>query len=223
MAIGFVLKSHAMSPIRPQIRALDLSGITKVTMLGLGDPDILPLWFGETDLVTPKFIRDAATAALEDGKTFYTFARGIPPVARSDAALSQAHRRAPISKLERITIPGAAMLAVVTRPAKRGRDRRQYRGGVADLAQHFPGRQDRRRRRRGWCGWTRIGAAGRWHLDLQKLFDACDARTKAMFICSPGNPTGWMATAEEQKEILDFARATRHRHHQRRSLWHADL
>src|SRR6185503_13065267 len=47
---------------------------------------------------------------------------------------------------------------------------------------------------------------GRWHLDLDKLFDACDHRTKAMFLASPGNPTGWMLTAAEQKVILDFCR-----------------
>jgi aspartate/methionine/tyrosine aminotransferase len=48
---------------------------------------------------------------------------------------------------------------------------------------------------------------GRWHLDLNRLFDACDGRTKAMFLASPGNPTGWMLTADEQKTILDFCRA----------------
>ena len=61
--------------------------------LGLGNPDVLPLWFGETDLVTPKFIRDAATAALEDGKTFYTIARGILPLREAMAAFPQAHHR----------------------------------------------------------------------------------------------------------------------------------
>ena len=71
------------SPIRPAIRALEPSGITKVTALGLGNPDILPLWFGETDLITPPFIRDAAIKALEDGRTFYTDARGIPPLRAS--------------------------------------------------------------------------------------------------------------------------------------------
>ena len=50
-------------------------------------------------------------------------------------------------------------------------------------------------------------SAGRWRLDLQKLFDACDERTKAFFIASPGNPTGWMLTRDEQKQILEFARA----------------
>ena len=50
------------TPYPARIRALELSGITKVAAMGLGNPDILPLWFGESDLVTPKFIRDAATA-----------------------------------------------------------------------------------------------------------------------------------------------------------------
>ena len=43
-------------------------------------------------------------------------------------------------------------------------------------------------------------------LDLENLFAACDGRTKAIFIASPGNPTGWMMTAEEQKRLLAFAR-----------------
>ena len=68
----------AKDAIRPQIRALDLSGITKVVMLGLGNADILPLWFGESDLVTPDFVRDAAAQGLAAGETFYTWQRGTP-------------------------------------------------------------------------------------------------------------------------------------------------
>ena len=51
--------------------------------------------------------------------------------------------------------------------------------------------------------------AGRWHLDLDKLFDACDARTKAIFIASPGNPTGWMADAATNKRRFWISRAQR--------------
>ena len=32
---------------------------------------------------------------------------------------------------------------------------------------------------------------GSWKLDLQKVFDAVDDRTRAIFVNSPGNPTGW--------------------------------
>ncbi|MBW8708069.1 MAG: pyridoxal phosphate-dependent aminotransferase [Alphaproteobacteria bacterium] len=192
------------SPIRLVIAALEPSGITKVTALGLGHPDILPLWFGETDLVTPPFIRQAATQALEDGRTFYTNARGILPLRE---AIRDFHKRtlgADIA-VERITIPGAAMLAVVTAlqmVCESG-------DNVVIISPIWPnifqaakvvGAEPRLvRLDEDW-------SAGRWRLDLDKLFDACDARTKAMFIASPGNPTGWMLTAEEQKTILDFTR-----------------
>src|SRR5476651_621365 len=101
-----------MSPIRPQIQALDLSGITKVSLMGLGNSEILPLWFGESDLVTPKFIRDAAIAALENGKTFYTFARGVPALREAIAGFHNrilSVARGTEVAVERITVPGAAM------------------------------------------------------------------------------------------------------------------
>ncbi|HEY0265662.1 MAG TPA: pyridoxal phosphate-dependent aminotransferase [Rhizomicrobium sp.] len=193
------------SPIRPAIRTLEPSGITKVTALGLGQPDILPLWFGETDLATPPFIARAAIDALQDGKTFYTNARGILPLRE---AIRDFHKRTSGADIgiERITIPGAAMLAVVTAlqmVCETG-------DNIVIVSPIWPnifqaakvvGAEPRLVRLDE--DWDK----GRWHLDLDKLFDACDARTKAMFIASPGNPTGWMLTAQEQKTILDFCRA----------------
>ena len=192
-------------PIRPAIRDLEPSGITKVTALGLGNPDVLPLWFGETDLVTPPFIREAAIQALEDGRTFYTNARGILPLRE---AIRDFHRRTVGAEigLERITVPGGAMLAVVTAlqmVCEAG-------DNVVIVSPIWPnifqasrvvGAEPRLVRLDE--DWT----AGRWHLDLDKLFDACDDRTKAMFLASPGNPTGWTLGCAEQKSILEFCRA----------------
>ena len=48
------------------------------------------------------------------------------------------------------------------------------------------------------------GNAG-WRLDLDRLFDACDRRTRVIFLNSPNNPTGWMMSAEEQAAVLAFA------------------
>ena len=45
-----------------------------------------------------------------------------------------------------------------------------------------------------------------WHLDLQRLFDACDGRTRAIYYASPGNPTGWMLEDAQQRELLAWAR-----------------
>jgi aspartate aminotransferase len=46
-----------------------------------------------------------------------------------------------------------------------------------------------------------------WRLDLERLFAACDRRTRVIFLNSPNNPTGWMMSAEEQAAVLEFARA----------------
>jgi len=195
----------AKDPIRPEIRALDLTGITKVSMLGLDKGQVLPLWFGETDLLTPAFIRDAATAALEGGKTFYTFAQGIAPL-RQGIAEFVGRTTATEIEVGRVTVPGAAMLGVVSalQSVIESGDNIVIVSPIwpnifqaAKIAGAIP------RLVRLEEDWN----SGRWHLDLQKLVDACDGRTKALFICSPGNPTGWMASAEEQKQILDFARA----------------
>jgi aspartate/methionine/tyrosine aminotransferase len=55
-----------------------------------------------------------------------------------------------------------------------------------------------------------IGNAG-WTLDLDRLFDAANQRTKAIFLNSPSNPTGWTARHDELQAILEFAR--------QRGLW----
>jgi len=56
------------------------------------------------------------------------------------------------------------------------------------MAEHFSG-----------CGnYRRAG---------EKLFATCDARTKAIFVASPGNPTGWILSPDEQRSVLEFCRA----------------
>jgi aspartate/methionine/tyrosine aminotransferase len=47
-----------------------------------------------------------------------------------------------------------------------------------------------------------------WRLDLDRLFAACDARTRAIFLSTPSNPTGWTASREEMAALLDFSRRT---------------
>jgi aspartate aminotransferase len=191
--------------IRPIIRDLKPSGITQVTALGLGNPDVLPLWFGETDLVTPPFIRQAAARALEDGRTFYTNARGILPLRE---AIRDFHKRTSGADIavERITVPGAAMLAVVTAlqmVCESG-------DNVVIVSPIWPNIFQATKVIGAEARLVRLDEdwnAGRWRLDLDKLFDACNERTKAMFLASPGNPTGWMLTADEQKTILEFCRA----------------
>ena len=100
-----------MTAIRPAILDLERNGIGEVAFLGLGRTDIIPLWFGEGDVVTPDFIRDAAKRALDQGKTFYTFTRGLTDLRQAIAkwASNQSGREIDV---DRVTVPGAAMMGV---------------------------------------------------------------------------------------------------------------
>ena len=100
-----------MTAIRPAILGLERNGIGDVSHWGIGRKDIIPLWFGEGDVVTPDFIREAAKRALDEGKTFYTFTRGLTELRQAIAvwASRQAGREIEIG---RVTVPGAAMMGV---------------------------------------------------------------------------------------------------------------
>ena len=53
--------------VRDAIRELPASRIAEISALGMGDPAVIALWYGEGDLATPDFIGAAATAALRAG------------------------------------------------------------------------------------------------------------------------------------------------------------
>lgn len=193
-----------MTAIRSNILGLQRNGIGEVSFLGLGRKDIIPLWFGEGDVVTPPFIRDAAKRALDEGKTFYTFTRGIGELREAIAKWSSRQSGREID-IDRVTVPGAAMMGVqialqcVCEPGD----------NVLIISPMWPnifqavlgsGAVPRFVRLEG-------GSNGEpWTLDLQRLFDSADARTKAIFFASPSNPTGWIMSEREQRAILEFTR-----------------
>ncbi len=194
------------SPIRPIVRHFFPNGIADVAKHALGAPDMIPLWFGETDLVTPAFIRGAAKQALDDGKTFYTFARGIVPLRE---AIRDFHRRVlnVDIAIERITVPGAAMMAVtcaLQSVVNTG-------DNVVCVSPVWPNIFQSAQICGAEIRFHRLDEDWRsdkphWRLDMDKLFAACDARTKAIFVASPGNPTGWIMQPSEQLALLEFTR-----------------
>jgi aspartate/methionine/tyrosine aminotransferase len=64
--------------IRHSIETLEGSLIREVAESNIGRDDVIALWFGEPNVATPDFIKQAATAALDDDHVFYAQNRGIP-------------------------------------------------------------------------------------------------------------------------------------------------
>ncbi len=188
--------------LREEIEALQQNGITGVALKRIGDPSVIPLWFGEGDEVTPAFIRDAAKQALDDGYTFYGHTRGRPELR---AAIQAYYARLYGIELdvERITVPGSSMLAITMATQM------TLTTGLHALlvSPHWPNIDrafavtgasfDVVRQR-----WTTAG----WRLDLDDIRAAVRPNTRALFLNSPCNPTGWVMQAEEQRELLAFCR-----------------
>jgi aspartate aminotransferase len=194
--------------MRNAIRDLPGSRIAEISALGMGDPAVLPLWYGEGDLPTPDFIGAAATAALQAGHTFYTYKAGLPELRSTIASyLTELHARP--TAAERIIVSSSAMTALML-VAQALVDAGDNLVIVAPV-------------------WPNIAAAvsimggeprlvgldptpgGGWRLEVERLFAACDPGTRAIFINSPSNPTGWVISADEIAALLAFAR--------RRGLW----
>ncbi|MCW5752327.1 MAG: pyridoxal phosphate-dependent aminotransferase [Alphaproteobacteria bacterium] len=197
------MRSQHPAPIRAAIASLPGSKIREVSLAGANLPDIVPLWFGEGDEPTPAFIREAAKAALDRGETFYAPNAGVPALRQAIAAyLGRLYKRD--FALERITVTGSGMNAIMLAM--------QMLVGEGDNAvivePMWPNARESVRI---------MGAEPRacvldpgndgWRLDSDRLASLCDARTRVIFVNSPGNPTGWMMSTEEQRALLAFARA----------------
>src|SRR5438067_13724461 len=98
--------------VRDAIRDLPASRIGEISALGMGEPAVIPLWYGEGDLPTPDFIGAAATAALAAGQTFYTYKPGLPEL-RSAIADYLTGLYAQPTGAERIVVSSSGMTALM--------------------------------------------------------------------------------------------------------------
>ena len=187
---------------RPQINDLEETGIMKIFLHGVGRKDVIPFWAGEGDVATPDFICDAVNRSLAAGETMYSHSRGIPEMREALAAYMTRTFGVPVGE-ERISLTTSGMVAIVVAV--------QMAAGPGDevvvLGPVWPniysvvevaGASVRH------AGLTQD--ADGWRLDLDHLFAQVTARTTAIFVNSPGNPTGWVITPEQQRRLLAFAR-----------------
>jgi aspartate aminotransferase len=205
-ATNFMTKSdNHPGPVRDAILNLQASKIRAISREGMTRDDIVPLWFGEPNFPTPKFICDAAAEALASGHTFYTENRGIPPL-RSTLSNYMSNLYGVDVGEDWITTTVAAMngimlvMEAIVDPGD----------NVVIVEPLWPNCRETVAIMGGEPRAVELDEeGGKWHLDLEKLFSACDERTRAIFINSPGNPTGWVMSAEQQQAVLDFCREKR--------------
>ncbi|MBU0584954.1 MAG: pyridoxal phosphate-dependent aminotransferase [Alphaproteobacteria bacterium] len=194
----------AFDGIRAQIRDLHTESIADLAIRARELGDVIPLWYGEGDMVTPPFIREAAKAALDEGQTFYIpNMHGYGPLNEALAGYqTRLHGRdIPVSRTT--VTPGGmqALFMALELLVDTGTN-------VVYVAPQWPNIHNAIHLVGGEPRPFSLDFDGDWKLDLDGLFAACDARTRAIFLSTPSNPTGWTASREEMLALLEFSRRT---------------
>jgi hypothetical protein len=190
------------------LAAVTPSRIREIADMAFSMDGVLKLHFGESNVQTPGFIKEAAIRALDEGCTFYTENAGRLSLRQAIAEnyqQLQGVRLDPRSEIL-ITASGVQALNVSIRCVLDPGDEAivltpnwpnataivHLHGG---LAKEVP---------LAWDG-------GRHTVDWNAVEAALSARTRLMIYSSPSNPLGWVARLEEQQALLEFSR--------RRGLW----
>src|SRR5450755_3470921 len=72
-----------MSAVASSVERVPRSRIRELAEIAMGMDGVLRLYFGESNLPTPDYIKQAAIRAMRDGFTFYTENAGLPSLRRA--------------------------------------------------------------------------------------------------------------------------------------------
>ena len=186
---------------RAAVRALTASKIRELVNAGIGRKDVLPFWVGEPDEPTPEFIRKAGIASIEAGEVFYSHNLGIPSLRRALAEyLTRLHRPTRMEEVA-VTSAGVNALMLVSQLLVAPGDR------VVEVVPLWPNLQEIPKILGARVDTVALEFAPQgWRLDLQRLLEALKPGTKALYLNSPNNPTGWTISRDAQRAILEHCR-----------------
>ncbi|CVI63490.1 pyridoxal phosphate-dependent aminotransferase (plasmid) [Agrobacterium leguminum] len=187
---------------RDAIVSLSPSLIRSLANGAMGRSDVLPFWFGESDQVTPVFIRDAAITSLQSGETFYPQNLGRPYLrAALSKYLTKLHERHVGSECVAVVSAGINGLMLAAQTIMSPGDR------VVAVTPLWPNVTEIPKIL--GASVTRVPLSisdGEWTLDVDRLLAALTPKTRVLILNSPGNPTGWMLKEEQVDIIVDHCR-----------------
>ena len=164
---------------------------------------VLKLYFGESNLPTPQYIKDAAARALQEGFTYYTHNAGLPSLRQAIAEkYNELHHISlnPESEIV-VTASGVQALHVAIRCLLDPGDEALLltpawpnASAIVRLCSAEP--REIPLALHGTC----------YQIDFEALQAAISSRTRLLVYTSPSNPLGWVATEEDQKLLLEFCR-----------------
>jgi aspartate aminotransferase len=185
-----------------QATRVDSSRIRELSALADKLPGIYKLYFGESNLPTPEFIKKAAHEAIAQNHTFYTPNAGYLDLREAIAEKVKELQLLSYDPETEVIVTGSgvtglllSIFAVLERGGKaillspawpNARSIVQMVGGIP---LEIPLREGR----------------DRYELDLERIEREMDDSTRLVIYSSPSNPLGWVASEEEQRGLANLA------------------
>jgi len=182
--------------------AVPRSRIRELSEIAAQVANPLRLYFGESNVPTPAFIKDAAKRAIDDGHTYYTHNAGYLDLRQAIASQTRRlHGLAYEPEGEVVVTAGGVeaiylALYVTLEPGSKAVIVSPCWPNVASSVRmagatpvEVPLRRD----------------GARFGIDREAVAAALDPQARVLFVNSPSNPTGWMMSEADEAFLADLA------------------
>ena len=195
-------------PVAPGLNRVPRSRIREIADVAFGMEGVLKLHFGESNMPTPRYLKDAAYAAMNDGYTFYTENAGLPGLREAIARKYEELHSVTLDPEKEIVITasGVQALNVTIRCAVDPGDEAVIltpnwpnASAITSMFGGYP-----REIPYVWNGFQ-------FEIDFSALEAAVNPKTRLLVYTSPSNPLGTVVSPSDQENLLNFCR--------RHNLW----
>jgi aspartate/methionine/tyrosine aminotransferase len=183
--------------------AVPHSRIRELAEIAMGMDGVYKLYFGESNVPTPDFIKRAAQKAMADGYTFYTSNAGLPSLRQALARYYMDLHKVELDPDTQISITASGVQGlniaircmldpgdegIVLTPAwPNGSAIIQMSNAISREIPY-------------------LVSNGQYSIDFDALERAVTPRTRLLIYTSPSNPLGWVASDRDQENLLEFTR-----------------
>lgn len=186
---------------------IQLSGITRIRDLMFTLKDPFRLDQGDVSFDAPATVKDAMVRAVAENKTHYVQTTGIPRLRELIAAKLRDKNRTPVDSPDEVLVAngGIHALFVVCQALLEPGDE------VIIPDPEWPPTAGNIRTARGVAVGSPLYESKGWRWDLDEVEAKITAKTRAIYVNTPHNPTGGVMTRADLERIASIARE--------RNLW----
>ena len=189
--------------LAPGLSRVAPSQIRKIADAAFSMDGVLKLHFGESNLQTPQYIKDAAWQALNEGYTFYTENAGLPGLREAIAKKYDDLHQVGLNPADEIVITASGVQALnvaircVIDPGEEAIVLTPNWPNGSAMVSLFGGHPKE---------IPLVWKDAHYKIDFAALEEAITPETRLLLYASPSNPLGWVANQAEQQALLDFCR-----------------